>query len=875
MKISALRLFNVKRFSGRGVAIEGIGDGVNVLCAANEFGKSTSFEALHALFFQSYSGKSGSVRVLRPYSGGNPLIEADIASDTDRFRITKQYFGNSFARITDLATGSVVAQMDEAENFISALVKGGPAGPAGLLWVRQGVTGIERRSNAEEDSEKQVRATLLQSVQGEVEAITGGRRMAEIMQAVAGELDRLVTKRGPKAGGRYVAALELRDRLVTEERKLAGDVAALRAALDQRASAQKRLAERDGTAERQERHEAVANAQAAFETAKAQGERLKTAEAELKLAGERRDGAQRELDTFRDAMLKAKQLHADLLEAGRRRLSALAGRRDATDRVDQAVATADAAESEEQEMRDLLARLDAAMRAREASERLTETRQRLIDAEGARKALEDIEAKLALVAIPPDAVDELHGVEVDLARLRAIAETARATVTMAYEASAEGRVTMDGTALMDGSVRSYDGQAELAISGVGVISLRSNRALGDDAGLRTAEAKRRALLASMGVDTLAEARERQSRAQQWDAERREVRARLSSLAPAGLPKLAEDVAALERDCATAEVPPDRDPTEVRAALSDAQQRRNEARLAVREAQPAKVGAEEAFVAAETLLAKLDAERQHVVSVLGPEEHRDTRGEALSRGLAELAELFAQAAAKADDLRARAVDLASAEAALRRAQSAEQAAEREIGSLRETIAGLNAEIRARTDEAVEEAWRETADALTAAEARVSAFEKEVAVLQTLSAALDGARSEARELYLKPVMAELSPLLRLLFDDVSVSFDERTLLPDKILRSGLEEDVERLSGGMREQLSVLTRLAFARLLARDGRPAPVILDDALVYSDDDRIERMFDALHRQSRDQQIIVFSCRQRAFQKLGGHALAMIDWQPS
>jgi uncharacterized protein YhaN len=108
----------------------------------------------------------------------------------------------------------------------------------------------------------------------------------------------------------------------------------------------------------------------------------------------------------------------------------------------------------------------------------------------------------------------------------------------------------------------------------------------------------------------------------------------------------------------------------------------------------------------------------------------------------------------------------------------------------------------------------------------------------------------------------------------TFDDRTLLPQTILRNGLEEDVERLSGGMREQLSVLTRLAFARLLARDGRPAPVILDDALVYSDDDRIEKMFDALHRQSRDQQIIVFSCRQRAFQKLGGNTLQMTDWQP-
>ena len=81
-------------------------------------------------------------------------------------------------------------------------------------------------------------------------------------------------------------------------------------------------------------------------------------------------------------------------------------------------------------------------------------------------------------------------------------------------------------------------------------------------------------------------------------------------------------------------------------------------------------------------------------------------------------------------------------------------------------------------------------------------------------------------------------------------------------------------MREQLSILTRLAFARLLARDGRPAPVILDDALVYSDDDRIEKMFDALHRQSKDQQIIVFSCRQRAFQRLGGNVLRMTDWQP-
>ena len=165
------------------MAIEGIADGVNVFCAANEHGKSTIFEALHALFFQPYSGTPNAIKNLRPYSSGNPLIEADLSTAEGRFRITKHHSGGRSARVTDIATGRLVAQADEAENFIASLIKGGTVGPAGLLWVRQGVTGIEKGSNSEEDSEKQVRASLLESVQGEVEAITGGRRMAEIMAA--------------------------------------------------------------------------------------------------------------------------------------------------------------------------------------------------------------------------------------------------------------------------------------------------------------------------------------------------------------------------------------------------------------------------------------------------------------------------------------------------------------------------------------------------------------------------------------------------------------------------------------------------------------------------------------------------------------------
>ena len=143
MRISALRLHNVRRFAQRGVAIEGIGPGVNVHCAPNEEGKSTSFEALHALFVLPAGTKAKDVQRLKPYSGGNPVVEADIETEAGRFRLRKQFLGGAKASVHDLANGRLLAQADEAEAFIGKLVGGGAAGPAGLLWVRQGITALD------------------------------------------------------------------------------------------------------------------------------------------------------------------------------------------------------------------------------------------------------------------------------------------------------------------------------------------------------------------------------------------------------------------------------------------------------------------------------------------------------------------------------------------------------------------------------------------------------------------------------------------------------------------------------------------------------------------------------------------------------------
>ena len=69
------------------------------------------------------------------------------------------------------------------------------------------------------------------------------------------------------------------------------------------------------------------------------------------------------------------------------------------------------------------------------------------------------------------------------------------------------------------------------------------------------------------------------------------------------------------------------------------------------------------------------------------------------------------------------------------------------------------------------------------------------------------------------------------------------------------------------------AAVDLLKREeDQPFPKMpVELSLVFTDDDRIERMFRALHRQARDMQILVLSCRQRAFRDLGARSLAFAE----
>lgn len=207
---------------------------------------------------------------------------------------------------------------------------------------------------------------------------------------------------------------------------------------------------------------------------------------------------------------------------------------------------------------------------------------------------------------------------------------------------------------------------------------------------------------------------------------------------------------------------------------------------------------------------------------------------------------------------------TAQAELKRAEDAVTVAATQRGQLSEELAALSSEIRTLAGNGIEERRDDLAGQLTTACDTERRFARQAAALSRLQSALEDERTAARDTYFGPVQQELKPLLSILHSDAALSFDGDSLLPSGLKRDQSEETMDDLSGGTKEQIAILTRLAFARLFARQGRQMPIVLDDALVYSDDDRIIKMFTALTRVALDQQIIVFSCRQLAFQDLGG-----------
>ncbi|MFV1443120.1 MULTISPECIES: AAA family ATPase [unclassified Phaeobacter] len=865
MKLTALRLTNVRRFVDP-VEITGIGPGLNLLSAPNEQGKSTIFDALQALFFKDAKSWDKDVRALAPYAGGDPEVEVELTHQGSHYRIAKTFTkasGKGTARIW--REGALLHQADAAEAWLRDLIAPPKDGPVGMLWLRQGLTDF-----ADAKDTLEARRDLMSSLSGEVEAVTGGQQMESLRRRLRADLDRLVTSRGARKGG-PLAEAEARVAALAEQRDtLAGQVADLRQLLDQRQLLRREQADLSAPQETAARQSRLKAAEAALVAAKRHREQCEQARRALDLALSRRDGQAARIET-QTARL------ADHARASKALAQATERREDAARTAEQAAAQLKSAELAAAKARDAVAAIRksiaAALRAEAAQQaqlRRAELTERLAQFDALEADLVG-DRQLAKEAVTAAAMARLE----DLAQSVALARHARAAsaaaLSVAYLPGAEARLSLDGEPLHEGAEVALPDGGRLEIPGLATVTLHPAR--GSDSGaLSEAETALARALADQGFETLEQARRAHHARSAATAHLKEGEATQRALAPEGREALVAAIAALPvgsdgQADAEGEALPDRADLDAAQAGAEAGELAADATLAQRRTEEAAAQKEAHGALAHAEAAEAELARATVA--LGDAEATTAELATLRSGLPALEQAVAEARAEEARLTAEAPDLEQAQAACQRARSVVETAQARLQALARDLAVLDARVSAHASHAVEEELAEVTDQLAVAETTLAALHFEVATLRRLDQALEAAQAGAQAQYLGPLMAELTPLMRRLWPEAQVQVDADSVLPSQLARGAAEEQLTQLSGGTQEQLALMVRLAFARLLAKSGRGIPVILDDALAYTDDARIEALFDALTLQANDLQILVFSCRQKSFRELGGTSLAI------
>jgi hypothetical protein len=125
-----------------------------------------------------------------------------------------------------------------------------------------------------------------------------------------------------------------------------------------------------------------------------------------------------------------------------------------------------------------------------------------------------------------------------------------------------------------------------------------------------------------------------------------------------------------------------------------------------------------------------------------------------------------------------------------------------------------------------------------------------------------RDAARQTYVRPLKEAIERLGSIVFGSgFEVQIGDDWAILSRTLH-GKTLPFNDLSVGAREQLGVLTRLAAAQIVSRQGG-VPLIIDDALGFSDPSRLETMGAAIAAAGKLCQIIILTCTPGRFTHVG------------
>lgn len=271
--------------------------------------------------------------------------------------------------------------------------------------------------------------------------------------------------------------------------------------------------------------------------------------------------------------------------------------------------------------------------------------------------------------------------------------------------------------------------------------------------------------------------------------------------------------------------------------------------------------------AQTTLEAAQREHQAAQFLLNAPDRADklqAASQALVDARAEQSALAASVKTKADEVAQARPDILKQD--VDRFQRSAEQLEKSFEERKTALLRLEVELESAGAQGLEERRAALARDLAQAARRAEELRRSAAALDHLLKLLKDQRGALTRKLQAPLQKHLNHYLQLLFPQAHLAIDE-TLSPGPLTRSGPAGPesgaFDALSFGAREQMGVISRLAYADLLREAGRPTLIILDDALVHSDEDRLALMKRILFDAATRHQILLFTCHPTNWRDIG------------